>query len=393
MLRSQQVLAQLEAKREDFSRFDQGLWQTRQTYLDALATVEAWDLATWQQHLVGLETPGARPTAEWQQAWRYEFGHTWQNWEQCGAWVAETIENITTFAVDGSQIYVSKDISVPVALIQIGWFENHHSRAGIYTKDAQIEVMTPADLGADRSGEPRELQVNVRRFQLECARLAEYMQANAGRDDCLVFLDGGLVATFAEVFAPEVQQIYAQTLVGLLRVSEASRIPLIAYIDTTYTRDLVNVVGHVCGLAAAPSLHDAQLLDAYLSWGDRTPVFVCARGGTQNNRQGILMAYGEMADRIGFVYLKTNDNYPVRLELPLWLVEAGRLEWALDVVRSEVAIGKGYPYAIETADQVAVLRNDDRQQFLRLMQDWSARHDLNLRLSRKLASKLTRRRR
>ncbi len=75
------------------------------------------------------------------------------------------------------------------------------------------------------------------------------------------------------------------------------------------------------------------------------------------------------------------------------MLEAGRLGWVLDVVRAEVAIGKGYPYAIETADQVAVLRNEDRQQFLRLMQDWSAQHDLNLRLSRKLASKLTRRRR
>lgn len=391
MLRSQQVLAQLEAKREDFRRFDQGVWQTRHTYLEALATLESWDLAQWEQQLRGVETPGARPTSAWRQAWRQGFGYVWQNWEDCSAWVAQTIEGITTFAVDGSQIYVSKDISVPVALIQIGWFENHHSRAGTYVKDARLEVMTPADLGADRSGEPRELQVNVRRFQLECARLSEYMWANAGRDDCLVFLDGGLVATFAEVFAPAVQQVYAQTLLALLRTSESCRIPLIAYIDTTYTRDLVNLVGQVCGLAAAPSLHDAQLLDTYLNWGDCTPMFVCARGGT--NHQGILTAYEEMADRIGFVYLKTNDNYPVRLELPLWLLEAGRLGWVLDVVRAEVAIGKGYPYAIETADQVAVLRNEDRQQFLRLMQDWSAQHDLNLRLSRKLASKLTRRRR
>ena len=39
--------------------------------------------------------------------------------------------------------------------------------------------------------------------------------------------------------------------------------------------------------------------------------------------------------------------------------------------RAEVIVGRGYPYAIETADQVAVIQGQDRQQFYRLLQQWA----------------------
>jgi hypothetical protein len=54
-------------------------------------------------------------------------------------------------------------------------------------------------------------------------------------------------------------------------------------------------------------------------------------------------------------------------------------------------IGSGYPYAIETADQTAVLKTEDRQIFYRLLQDWADEEELNLRLSRKMVSKVRRR--
>ncbi len=58
---------------------------------------------------------------------------------------------------------------------------------------------------------------------------------------------------------------------------------------------------------------------------------------------------------------------------------------------AEVVIGGGYPYVIETADQVAVLKNEDRQVFYGLLQDWAEKEDLKLRLSRKMVSKMRRR--
>jgi len=60
-------------------------------------------------------------------------------------------------------------------------------------------------------------------------------------------------------------------------------------------------------------------------------------------------------------------------------------------VRCEIIIGQGYPYAIETADQTAVLTTEDRQTFYRLLQEWANQEDLKLRFSRKMMSKARRR--
>jgi hypothetical protein len=394
-LKATQVLTLLEQKRDAFASFDSDAAYKHTLYRNALQRLSPQSSLAIAHQLAGCEAPGALPTSEWDVArdWRIAFQQQWANREASHTWVERTIENVPTFAVDGSQIYLSKDVSIPIALVQVGWYENHHCQSGRYVKDVQMEVLTPSDLEAHSSGEPREQRVNLRRFQLECDRLVQYMQEQAGDERRLAFFDGALVATFAEAFEPSVRAAYVRSLLDLLRASEAARVPLVAYVDTTFTRDLTVMVQHLFDLPDAPQLHDSQLLDAWLQWGDRTPFFLCARGGAKQGQQSVLTDYEEMRDRIGFVYLKTNgDNYPVRLEMPLWMHEVGLLDWVVDIVRCEVIIGKGYPYAIETADQTAVLRAEDRSTFMRLLQDWSDRHQLQLRLSRKMTSKLRRRR-
>ncbi len=54
-------------------------------------------------------------------------------------------------------------------------------------------------------------------------------------------------------------------------------------------------------------------------------------------------------------------------------------------------IGLGYPYALETADQTAVITMRDREIFLRALQDFARREKLNFNVSRKAASKGRRR--
>lgn len=392
VIRSAQVYMILDQKREAFATFDLNITEKRKLYVQAMRQLCSWSSLEITEHLCHLLSPGALPTSEWDRFrnWSVPFPHRWSNYEESQEWVHQTIQGIPTFAVDGSQLYLDKDISLPIALVQIGWFENHHSREGSYEKDIRIDIMTPTDLGASTSGEPKTQAINLHRTQMEIGRLVDYV--NTCAKPGLAFFDGALVATFAEPFEPEVQDRYVQSLLKLLRASESQNVPLISYIDTTYTRDLANMLKHVFDLPEAPQIHDAQLLDSYLTWGDRTPLFVCARSGTQQGNQGILTSYQEMRERIGFVYLRTNDNFPVRLEFPLWIAEAGLLDWVIDLVRCEVIIGKGYPYAIETADQVALLRAEDRSSFIRVLQEWSQRENLPLRLSRKTVSKMQRRR-
>lgn len=387
-LKPSQILDILNTKRDEFTTFSDATLKRLaeyQKFWKELTNLSEKALAErLAKHPSGI---GARPLEPLNKATEglIPFQVTWQSREQSLAWVRDRLMGITTFAVDGSQIYPSKDLSVPIALVQVGWFENPHIETGHYEKDVRLDVMTPTDLQVKGMNEPVDRRVSMRRFEMETERLVEYMEAHAQSEDTLVFLDGSLVATFAEAFDSDARQFYVSCLLELLRTSDRCRVPLIAYIDTTYAQDLSVMVQQLYGLDELKSVHDAQLVNKTMEWGDRTTLFQCDRGG-------ILAAYEEFQDQIGFTYLKTTrEGYPARLELPLWMYEAGLLDRVLDWVRGEVIIGSGYPYVIETADQTAVLQADDRQMFYRILQDWADEAELNLRFSRKMVSKVRRR--
>ncbi len=386
-LKPAQVLAILQAKQADFHNFDQTALQALQKYRSALAEAAEKTASELERLLGKSREVGARPLEPLGTSpnWVVASNLQWQNREQSLSWVRDRLIGIATFAVDGSQIFPTKDFSIPVALVQIGWFENLHLPTGNYEKDIALDVMTPADLQVSHSGEPVDRRVNMRRFEMETQRLIQYMKDHKNCDDCLVFFDGSLIATFAEAFEPDSRAFYVECLLELLQTSETYRVPLVAYIDTSYARDLTVMLQRGYKLPEVPAIHDAQLLSKFMSWGDRTPLFLC-------QRSGILSQYEDQADKIAFTYLKTtHDGYPARIEMPAWMHEAKIVDRVLDWVRGEVIIGNGYPYVIETADQTAVLQVEDRQAFYRIFQDWAEGQDLNLRLSRKMVSKVRRR--
>jgi hypothetical protein len=390
-----QIKKLLDQKREAFNTFNRAKSALLADYHQAWATLAA--LSATQQAALLAKHPspaGARPLEMPQRAEKGIVSffpvesapatQPWSNREDSARWVQEVLADVTTFAVDGSQLSPGKDISIPVALIQIGWFENPHNPTRHYTKDVRLDLMTPKDLGPNPA-QPVERRVNIRRFQMEVERLVEYIEACQHPDRCLVFFDGALVVTFAEAFDQESQQAYVQAMLSLLAASERYRVPLIGYVDTSYARDLTTLLHHAYGLEATEGIHDAQLLARLMAWGDRTAVFRCDRGG-------ILDQYQHFRDQLAFAYLKTTrDGYPVRLEMPLWMWESGNMTRYLNWVRGEVIIGGGYPYGIETADQTAVLQGQDKHIFFRILQDWAEQEAINLRLSRKMVSKQRRR--
>lgn len=387
-LQPSRILELLAARREEFSQFNQVAVEQADQYLSTLK--EFMTLPDSKRSALFKRVGGkvgAFPLEPLDKAKQglIAAGLSWQNREESHRWVRDRLSDVTTFAVDGSQIYPGKDLSIPIALVQIGWFENHHRAEGDYTKDVRVEVLTPQDLKTE-AGDFADRMVNMRRYQLEIERLVEYIEAHPQAENCLLFLDGSLVATFALRFDEEAKRVYVQSLLSLLRASERHRVPLVAYIDTSYADDLTLMLRQLYQLPESSVVHDAQLVNRLsMQWGDRTPLFRC-------DRTEILSEYAEQAERIGFLYLKTTrENYPVRLEVPLWIYEAGRLEQVLDWVRAEVIVGGGYPYAIETADQTAVLQAGDRQLFYRLIQEWADRENLKLKLSRKMVSKMRRR--
>lgn len=393
-IKPSQVQTALSLKRADFASFDEstsGYLDQYRAAWDEWVTMAATSRDKWQSAQAGDLGARALEPISAKDSGILRSGLSWQNREQSLKWVSTQLADVTTFAVDGSQVFPQKDFSIPIALVQIGWFENHHSVAGDYEKDILLDVMTPKDLVADRS-QPMDRWINMRRFSMEVQRLVDYIaQAkdraiaqNRDPEKCLVFFDGSLVLSFATMLDDNLREPYVSQVLTLIKASEKHQVPLVGYIDTAESNDITTLLRTLHELETTRAIHDAKLLNRLMRWGDRTPLMICDRGG-------ILNYYGDMRDRIAFTYLKTNANYPARLELPRWIWEAGRAEDVINQVRAEVVVGNGYPYAIETADQTAVLQSRDRQIFYRILQDWAEQENISISLSQKMMSKARRR--
>ncbi|HEY6333074.1 MAG TPA: DNA double-strand break repair nuclease NurA [Blastocatellia bacterium] len=395
MLYRDKILAAFNSRRGDFTRFDGEVAAQCGLYRNALDQAGKMTSADIITRLKSFPSAGALPTAEFDQARStvVPFEPKWENLEEARKWAYATILGRTTFAADGSQIIPTKDYSVPVAAVQVGWFENPHSADGRYTKDVSFELLSPGEIvsGSPAGTGISEQAVHRRRYATEIAALTNYMLAASDRGfppdgPPVVFFDSLLVISFAETMQPEHRQFYVSEITSLLAMSEKTGIPVVGYVDSSFARDLTVMLANAFSLPARHQISDAILLSPRMKWGDRTPIFGCARSG-------ILESYGEQwHDRIGFVYLKTSgDCPPARLDIPIWVYERGLLDYVIDTVRAEVVAGNGYPYAIETADAAAVLTARDREAFYAMFQEFAEKERLSLRVSRKALSKALRR--
>jgi len=422
MLHKGKLQAALNLKRGQFDAFDDSFSDQLNAYRHALETLYTrYPSSTHLEHRlppdgIGMPPAGARPTMEYDR-WlvhaaqgdyhspKILFGSEFENHEQARQW-AECVEGITTIAVDGSQLQPWRDASIPVALIQVGLFANPHTQGRPYTKDVRLEVLTPDEIMEESLTENKnpdsypysEMQVTLRRYMLEvetlCNQMELYGQKRREGDPShspIVFFDGSLVVSFALTMPSPYRERYIASAISLLQTSEQQRVPLIGYIDTSYARDMITMLRRLDAMESRPvlretkNIHDALLWQGHLRWGDRTPAMICARGD-------ILESYGAYHEHVAFCYLQTTSTRPpARLEFPRWMLDDGILEPVLDVVRAEVIAGQGYPYAIESADAVAVITMQDRAEFYGLFQNFMERQGLKFTFSTKSVSKSRRR--
>jgi hypothetical protein len=73
------------------------------------------------------------------------------------------------------------------------------------------------------------------------------------------------------------------------------------------------------------------------------------------------------------------------------VLEAGLAETVINLVRAECVVGTGYPYAIETADALAVITQADRERFYAIFQQFAQSADLPFLQTGKSRSKQVRR--
>jgi hypothetical protein len=404
MLFRELLTAELHKQREDFQRFAQNQAGDLTEYLHALQKLSRAAEEEIRAKLENNEDAGAIPAGELadNQSFSFAFSEKWENHEQARIWAASILQKRTTFAADGSQIYAEKDISLPVGAIQIGWFENPHDAAQGYEKNARFEILTPSDL-LENQEEPMnpETRVGERRFHAEIEKTGEFLNKKKGWRERgermpLAFFDNTLLVSFS-LPQTRLQESFLQAAVNLVRLSRDTGVPLVGYIDRSFSRDLLHLLDAFEGKKSSErkTVYDTTILHAGTSnfspilknWGDRTCFCYSMRRG--------LSAFVEPEtgkSLVGFTYLQTtSDAAPARLDVPSWIYEKGLLNEVLDTIRAECVIGLGYPYALETADATAVITVRDREVFLRALQEFAGREKLGFSVSRKNASKGRRR--
>jgi hypothetical protein len=398
MLYPARVVEQLTESGDRFRQFVEGENAAFRAFRMALARLEKLEPADLVAELADARRAGALPSEEWTAPAPLviHFAERFPHHRAAREWAAERLAGIPTVAVDGSEIKPTKDYSLPIAAVQVAWFENFHRPDGRYVKDVAFRLVHPDELArenADGFG-IADQTLALRRFQLEVDKLVERMESLASRGwdgrPPVAFFDGSLVVSFAAQMLETLGSEYIAAICRLVATSERTGVPVVGYIDTSLAKDLSTMVAALGNLPPNQRVVDSRLLDPGLQWGDRTRALVCAR-------DDVLGRYRDDAGRdysreICFVYLKTNQlAAPARLDLPRWVLRNGLLEHVLDVVRAEVIVGNGYPYGIEAADACAVLGSLDREHFYRLLQDFAAHQGIDLRLVPKAASKRRRR--
>ncbi len=281
---------------------------------------------------------GARPTWEQDQmpfVLPFAEGRDWPHHRSARQWAAGVLENVTTFAADGSVIEPSGDMSVSVGLVQIGWFENPHNSTVPYVKDVSVDVVLPEDLRGDAPG----VEIAWRRYQGETERAIAFMKAHAGQRGAVAFLDGTLTISFVRGMTDSRQAQYQACINELIGVSEQTRVPAVGYVDSSDSIDFLGLMmstvkGTKIGYENLRPMRatDAGLL-AFLKprmqWGERCRAYIC-------DRDDGVIGNDYYRDRICFTYLQTSQQSPpARLEIPRWVFDDHELfEWVLAVVRA-----------------------------------------------------------
>ncbi|HEV2914514.1 MAG TPA: DNA double-strand break repair nuclease NurA [Pyrinomonadaceae bacterium] len=398
MLFKTSLSTQLQERREEFLSFDRVLREDLSIFAQHLKSIGGLASGEIRLRAGVARAPGALPSRELDEARStiIPFNTEWRSHEEARRWALRILLERVTGAADGSQYLPGREITLPVAAVQVAFFENPHTREGKYLKEARLTLVTPEEIM--QAGTDVDSLVGLRRFDEEVRALQDFLKRHAGWRERgqkmpLGLFDGTLLISYARP-RNAVQDKYVETIVELIALSSETGVPLIGYIDYSYARDLVNLLESLGEWKSSYGVYDAQVLRAAFddgpllkAWGDRTSFFYCERKGLGDD---FLDDNGDPL--VGFVYLQTtSDAMPARLDIPSWVFEAGLLEEVLDTVRAECVVGNGYPYALETADAAAVITAQDRARILQALQMFAEQEKLGFRISRKAMSKSRRR--
>lgn len=316
------------------------------------------------------------------------FDKKWENLEEALSWAKEILLERTTFAVDGGQDFFEKELNLPIAIIQVGWFINNHKQNGDYQKNNQPYIITPEEILNRKNKEMTSKNyIGQRRFSLEIEKTKEFVQSKAKWQQRkekmpVVFFDGAFVISLSR---REIQSDMIRQINDLVELSRKNKVPVVGYIDRSNSHELLSFFNYF-NKDEKIQLDDLLLIDilgTLKNLGDRTIFFYSRRRDLLRE----LTIWEGLP--IGFVYMKTStQSLPARIDIPSWVYEEGYLDEVLKVVLAEcIASRQGYPYCLICADQMAYISGKEREYFLQRINSFMKQNSLEIKFSRKFLSK------
>ncbi|CAJ37869.1 conserved hypothetical protein [Methanocella arvoryzae MRE50] len=313
------------------------------------------------------------------------FMQKFESRQQATDWALETLKGTTIGAVDGSQIFPSPALSMPVGLAQACTVTNGHTGKNSYSTTSMLKLMTPAELKEAGGYAYAQSPVSLKRFEMEYGQIVAFTEAHPGN---VVFMDGSLVLSFITQMNSEDQTRYIDAVGRVMEASERNKSPVVAYTDMSMSQDLITMMRLFFKLTPTSNLTDAFVIKETLNWGDRTRAFLCDRDDRMGNgNPSVLDLYGKHRDSIAFFYLNASGALPSKVEVPVWCVKEGLLDRITDIIRAECIIRPGYPDIIHRAHEYATINNAESGLFESVIDSMARKHKLNLFKSAKELNK------
>ena len=378
-----------------------------------------WSSNEIKSELESASYPGALPIDLFDTApsliETHEESNHWESHEAVNDWARDILRDVPVLAVDGSELPPTTQYNLPVAYIQTAWCLNYHHPDGKITRGLDGKLLTPDLISTESAnGEYRFIdskRVGHHRFAHEGAKLITELQSIASAYEegeldhrPVVFYDGPLVGSFATPLKPETRDRYLETLSNIVAASQHHKIPLVGYVAGSNASELVKMTRLLLQeeFGDSPVLADSRILTELMSpWGDTTIPFASRRDGSVDALETTYKGeqYSFKNDLL-FSYLKVPPGTGLdRIEFPGWLIDAAgpdgydsMYDYTKEIIRAEAAIGRGYPEILQQADSDAVISQQDRDRFTRILGRWAEENNVPLEWNAKALSKERRRR-
>ena len=326
----------------------------------------------------------------------YSLGKQFQNLSDLKSWAADSLFNKVIVAVDGSQISFDHHIRPQVSMVQTGY--NVFVRGDLSTGGMAYQGTFPRLYGPDDliesldedTGQASTSIINYWRWEhevktakciitklkgetpscLECEDSEfcplDFDSVDTGKE-VIVLLDGTLILSFLRHTVRKViRDLYIGKLEELLSFCERHGVPIGGVISNSSARELSKSLWSL--LSGERNIEkierylptDAYLFSKYLkSFGDRSPFMLSHRS--------ILNEYKVYGSKIGFFYVKVDSQNPLRIEAPSFVYDQDKLDVLWRSVAAECVFGRGYPYSLARAHELAVLGSEERNRFYRIL--------------------------